>query len=220
MLFENRREAGKKLGQNLRRRQLGGNLIVLALPRGGVPVGYEVAASLGAPMDLFMVRKLGAPGVPELAMGAVATGGVCVRNESVIEEMGITEAELENSSRQAAEELSRKEKEYRGNRRASDLRGRTAILVDDGLATGSSMLASVSAAKSFQPARLVVAVPVASKEISRKLESEVDELVCLANPEPFNEVGRWYSDFVQTTDGEVRRLLERNALEQSMAARP
>ena len=217
--FKDRREAGRRLAEDLAE-YAGLDPVVLALPRGGVPVAYEVANALNAPLDVFLVRKLGVPGHEELAMGAIASGGVRVVNESVQRGLGLTEAEVEAVAAQEAAELERRERAYRGDRPPPDLRGRTAILVDDGLATGSSMRAAVAAVRQLGPARVAVAVPVAARETCAALHREVEDVVCSVTPEDFYAVGLWYEDFSQTTDGEVRDLLERAAAERQGATTP
>lgn len=189
------------------------DVVVFALPRGGVPVAYEVAQALRTPLDVFVVRKLGLPGHEELAMGAVATGGVRVLNEQVVRGLGIPEYVIEAVANRELQELERRERVYRGDRPPANVRGKTVILVDDGLATGSTMLAAVQALGKLGPGRIVVAVPVASPDTCTLLKEYVDETVCAATPEPFYAVGLWYRDFSQTSDGEVRELLERSAAE-------
>jgi putative phosphoribosyl transferase len=207
MLFRDRAEAGRhllsKLGAYASRR----DVLVLGLPRGGIPVAYEVARGLGAPLDVFVVRKLGVPGQEELAMGAIATGGVRVVNRDVVEALHIAPDVLDRAAAQESLELERREKSYRGQRPAPPVEGKTVVLVDDGLATGSTMRAAVAAVRQLGPARTVVAVPVAASSTCRELRQEVDEVVCVATPEPFMAVGRFYDDFAQTTDEEVRELL-------------
>jgi putative phosphoribosyl transferase len=183
--------------------------VVLALPRGGVPVGYEVARELHAPLDIFLVRKLGVPEQPELAMGAVASGGVRVLNEGVVRGLRIPMQVINSETQRELAELHRREHAYRGDRPPPDLSGRTVILVDDGLATGSTMRAAVAAVRELGPQRTVIAVPVAAAETCRSFESLVDEIICPATPPDFFSVGSWYEDFAQTTDDEVRSLLER-----------
>jgi putative phosphoribosyl transferase len=183
------------------------DVFVLALPRGGVPVGYEVARALQAPLDIFLVRKLGVPGHEELAMGAVATGGVRVLNDDVVKPLGISDHMIEAAAAQELEELSRRERLYRGGHPVPDISGRTVILVDDGLATGATMRAAIQSLRQQRPARIVVAVPTASPDICEALRSEADDVICAMTPEPFFAVGHWYDDFTQTTDDEVRRLL-------------
>jgi predicted phosphoribosyltransferase len=208
--FRDRREAGRQLAARLMAYAHRPDVLVLALPRGGVPVAYEVARALGAPLDVFVVRKLGVPGHPELAMGAVATGGLRVLNESVVRALRIPERVIEAVAAQEQRELARRERLYRGERPPPDVRGRTVILVDDGLATGASVHAAVEVLRRLEPARLVVAVPIAPPETCEALRAEVDEVICAVTPEPFYAVGLWYEDFSQTTDEEVRDLLARS----------
>jgi len=182
---------------------------VLALPRGGVPVGYEVARALGAPLDVFLVRKLGVPGHEELAMGAIASGGVRVVNEEAVRQLGIPPAWLDAAAEREADELARREAAYRDGRPPPDVRGKIVILVDDGLATGSTMRAAVAALRRLDPAKVVVAVPVGAAETCAEFKGEADDAVCAEEPEPFFAVGSWYDDFTQTTDAEVRELLAR-----------
>ena len=209
--FRDRREAGQVLARELTAYAGRPDVVVLALPRGGVPVAYEVARALGAPLDVFVVRKLGVPGHEELAMGAVATGGVRVLNDQVVGALGIPPSVIEAVAAWQQQELARRERLYRGDRPPPDVRGRTVILVDDGLATGSTMRAALAALRRQQPARLVVAVPTAAPETCDELRAEADDVVCATTPEPFHSVGLWYEDFSQTTDEEVRELLERAA---------
>lgn len=183
-------------------------MFVLALPRGGVPVAFEIASALQAPMDVFVVRKLGVPGEEELAMGAITTGGVRVLNQRVVEAFGITESQMEAVVAQEEPELERRERLYRGGRPAPLISGRTVILVDDGIATGATMRAALSALRKQQPARLLVAVPVAPLSTYRELQAEGEEVVCIRATEPFDAIGSWYEDFTQTSDEEVRALLE------------
>jgi putative phosphoribosyl transferase len=212
-LFRDRTEAGRLLEARLEEYAGKPDVIVLALPRGGVPVAYEVARALHAPMDVFVVRKLGIPGQEELAMGAVATGGVRVLNDQVVRGLGIPDYVIDAVVDWETEELQRRERVYRGDRPPPDVRGKTVILVDDGLATGSTMLVAVRALRQQGPARIVVAVPVASPDTCELLKAHVDEVVCAATPEPFYAVGLWYRDFSQTTDDEVRELLARSGAE-------
>jgi predicted phosphoribosyltransferase len=205
--FRDRCEAGRVLADRLTSYENRPDVLVLALPRGGVPVGYEVAHALQAPLDVFLVRKLGVPGHEELAMGAVATSGVRVLNDDVVKPLGISDHMIEAAAAQELEELSRRERLYRGGRPVPDMSGRTVILVDDGLATGATMRAAIQALRQQQPARVVVAVPTASPDICEALRSEADDVICVMTPEPFFAVGHWYDDFTQTTDDEVRRLL-------------
>ena len=185
-------------------------LLVLALPRGGVPVGFELAQALEAPLDVFVVRKLGAPGQEELALGAVARG-VQVLNDGVVEALGLDAAVIERAAATEQRELTRRERLYRGDRRPVDVEGRTVILVDDGLATGATMRAGALALRAKRPRRLVLAVPVAAAQTCELLRADADELVCASTPEPFVAVGAWYDDFSQTTDDEVRALLARSS---------
>jgi putative phosphoribosyl transferase len=209
--FQDRTEAGRLLAQKLREYANRDDVVVLALPRGGVPVGFEVARALNAPLDVFVVRKLGVPGHEEFAMGAIASGGVRVLNADVVDGLGIPKAVIDRVAESEERELERREREYRGDRPAVDVRGRTVILVDDGLATGSSMRVATMALREMQPAQIVVAVPVGSPETCAEFEAEVDKVVCAATPQPFWAVGQWYSDFSQTNDEEVRVLLRRAA---------
>jgi predicted phosphoribosyltransferase len=205
--FRDRREAGRRLAAQLAAYAHRPDVIVLALPRGGVPVGYEVARALDAPLDVFLVRKLGVPGHEELAMGAVATGGMRVLNEQVVQGLRIPDHVIAAVAVKEEHELRRRERLYRGDRPPPDVRGRTVILVDDGLATGATMLAAAEALRRQQPARIVVAVPTGSPDTCDALREHVDEVVCAVTPEPFHSVGLWYQDFSQTTDDEVRALL-------------
>jgi predicted phosphoribosyltransferase len=209
MLFRDRFEAGRVLAEHLMQYADRPDVLVLALPRGGVPVAFEVARALHAPLDIFLVRKLGAPGREELAMGALATGGVRVLNHDVVRALGIPDDIIDRVAAQERRELVRREHLYRGDRPPPVVRGRTVILVDDGLATGSTMRAAVAALRQQHPARIVVAVPVGAPETCAELQDEADEAVCAHTPEPFYAVGLWYEDFSQTIDEEVRVLLER-----------
>jgi len=215
MNFRDRREAGQLLADHLKPYANQEDVLVLALPRGGVPVAYEVARALHAPLDVFVVRKLGVPGFPELAMGAIATGGVRVLNEETVQGLGIPEEEIDLVAAEEQQELEARDRNYRGDRSAPNVRNRTIILVDDGLATGSTMRAAIAALRRQNPARIVVAVPVGAAETCRALQAEADEVVCVSTPESFYAVGLWYDDFSQTTDGEVRDLLEQAAEEQA-----
>ncbi len=214
MRFEDRFDAGKQLGEKLAQagyEQQGGrdDVIVLALPRGGVPVAFEVAQRLAAPLDVFLVRKLGVPGHEELAMGAIATGGVVVLNESVLRHAHIGKEEIEAVARKEWAELQRREREYRGNRPPPEIEGKTVIVVDDGLATGASMRAAAGAVRKQKPAKLVIAVPVAPPETCDQLRENADDVVCAVTPAHFAAVGMWYEDFSQTSDDEVRDLLSK-----------
>jgi putative phosphoribosyl transferase len=205
--FRDRADAGRALAHALSDYAGRDDVVVLALPRGGVPVAYEVAKELAAPLDVFLVRKLGVPGHEELAMGAVASGGVLVLDESVLRWLGISEEQIQDTLARELDELRRREDAYRDGRPLPDLKGKTVILVDDGLATGASMRAAARAARRHQPAQLVIAVPVASRTTCDELRVEADEVVCAVTPEPFFAVGNWYEDFSQTGDEEVRDLL-------------
>ena len=209
--FRDRTDAGRALAETLREYANRDDVVVLALPRGGVPIGFEVAKALNAPLDVFVVRKLGLPGQEELAMGAIASGGVRVLNRELIRRLGIPDQLIEQVTQNEQRELERREREYRDGRPPIDVRGKTAILVDDGLATGSSMRVAVLALKEKQPAQIVVAVPVAPRETCAELESVADKVICAVTPQPFWGVGQWYADFSQTSDEEVRDLLRRAA---------
>ena len=215
MRFHDRADAGRFLASKLRDYRQHEDLIVLALPRGGVPVGYEVARSLGAPLDVFVVRKLGVPGHPELAMGAIASGGVCVLNPDVVSVLGNDADEaIESVMADETEELKSREKRYRDDRPFPDMRDRVVILVDDGLATGATMRAAARAVRQQGPRKIVVAVPVAAETSCREFRDEVDEVICAVTDENFYAVGQFYEDFSQTTDEEVRELLARAARNQ------
>ena len=205
--FADRSEAGRLLGERLSDLR-GEDAVVLGLPRGGVPVAAEVAHALDAPLDVFVVRKLGAPGRPELAMGAIATGGVQVRNEGVVQQLGISAEAIDEVAADELRELRRREREYRGDRPPPELSGRVVLLVDDGLATGSTMLAAVQAVRQLGPRRLVVAVPVGARQSCDAVAEVADEVVCLRAPQDFMAVGFHYEDFSQTSDDEVREALE------------
>lgn len=211
--FDNRRDAGRRLAVVLQHYANQPGVLVLALPRGGVPVAFEVARSLNVPLDVFLVRKLGVPGHEELAMGAIATGGVVVLNNSVVQALNITRQELERVAEAEQQELARREQEYRGDRPPPDVRDQTVVLIDDGLATGSTMRAAAAALRKLEPARIVIAVPVSSPQTCQELGAEVDEIVCLLQPEGFYAVGLWYIDFSATTDEEVRDLLRQSGLD-------
>jgi putative phosphoribosyl transferase len=207
MRFKDRRDAGRRLAAVLRQYAGRSDLIVLALPRGGVPVAYEVAQALSVPLDVFLVRKLGVPGHGELAMGAIAAGGIEVLSEDLIRELGIPRAIVEQVAVHERLELDRRDRAYRSGRQAPAVGDRTVILVDDGLATGSSMQAATLALRQHAPARVVIAVPVGAFETCTRLRELADDVVCLETPEPFTAVGLWYEDFDQTSDEEVSRLL-------------
>jgi len=214
MRFRDRREAGRYLAEKLKAYANRPDVLVLALPRGGVPVAYEVARELRVPLDVFLVRKLGVPGHEELAMGAIATGGVRVLNKQVVDSLHIPDSIINAVAAQELEELKRRELAYRDGRPPPQIRGRTVILVDDGLATGSTMRAATMALKQQEPKQIIVAVPVAVAETCDQFREYVDEIICAITPEPFYAVGLWYDDFSQTTDEEVRVLLNQAAQEQ------
>ncbi|MQA31072.1 MAG: phosphoribosyltransferase [Luteitalea sp.] len=205
--FADRREAGRELAAELGEYKDRHDVLVLALPRGGVPVGYEVARALRAPLDVFLVRKLGMPGHQELAMGAIASGGIRVLNDDLVGWYRVPASVIDEVARVEQIELERREAAYREGRTPMNLRDRTALLIDDGLATGSSMKAAVQAVRRHAPARIVVAVPVGAADTCRELADLADAIVCARTPEPFSAVGLWYRDFSQTTDAEVRALL-------------
>ncbi len=208
--FRDRRQAGRRLARELAAYAGRPDVLVLGLPRGGVPVAGEVAQALDAQLDVCVVRKLGVPGHEELAMGAIASGGAWVLNDGVIESLGIAGRLIQEVADREQVELKRRELAYRGDRPAVEVHGRTVILVDDGIATGSTMRAAVAALKRLGPARLVVAVPTASSDACVAIEPEVDELVCLVEPNPFYAVGVWYDNFSQVDDQEVRDILDRS----------
>jgi predicted phosphoribosyltransferase len=205
--FSDRREAGRQLARKLSAYAGRDDVVVLALPRGGVPVAFEVAEALEAPLEVFVVRKLGVPGHEELAMGAIASGGVEVLDPGVLARFGVSELELSSVLRKEERELARREWLYGEARRRLELKGRTVILVDDGMATGASMRAAVSAVASASPARLIVAVPVSPESTASEFKGWVDDLICLETPECFEAVGMFYDDFAETSDNEVRSLL-------------
>jgi putative phosphoribosyl transferase len=206
--FCNRTEAGQLLAQRLQSYTNCPDVLVLALPRGGVPVGFEIAKALNAPLDICIVRKLGVPGHKELAMGAIALGGARNINQDVVDWLHIPESAIESITNKERQELARRDQLYRGNRPLSELRDRTIILVDDGLATGSTMRAAIDTIQPQAPEYLIVAVPVAPASACEALQHSVNEVVCLLNPDPFYAIGLWYEDFSQTSDAEVRELLE------------
>jgi putative phosphoribosyl transferase len=209
--FEDRVEAGQILASHLRAYADRVDVVVLGLLRGGVPVAFEIAQSLRAPLDVMIVRKLGVPGHEELALGAIASGGVRVFNQRIVEELDLSPSTTEAIARRQQLELERREKLYRGDRPPFEVAGRVVILVDDGIATGSTMRAAIQALRQQNPARIVLAIPVAPPSVCEELRSAVDELVCLAQPAGFFAVGQWYRDFSQTSDEQVRNLLERAA---------
>ena len=206
--FRDRKEAGNLLAAKLTAYANQQDVIVLALPRGGVPVGFEIAQALHVPLDVIVVRKLGVPGQEELAMGAIATGGICILNKDVVQFLNIPDEVIDEITAQELQELERREHLFRGERPAYDVCGRTVILVDDGIATGATMHAAVAAIKQRQPTRIIIAVPTAAPSTCDEFAAEVDELVCVIRPEPFIAVGYWYRQFSQTSDEEVRSLLE------------
>lgn len=209
MRFRDRIEAGRALAERLSEYANRDDVTVLALPRGGVPIAFEVAQALGAPLDVFPVRKLGVPGREELAMGAIASGGVTVLNRSIIRELNIDEEDIATAVERESVELRRREQLYRGNRPPLDVAGRTVLLIDDGLATGATMKAAVEAVRELDPAEVIVAVPVAAAETCADLAELADHTICAHTPEPFFSVGYWYENFQPTTDEEVRDLLDR-----------
>ena len=207
--YRNRAHAGRQLARALAPHALGGAALVLALPRGGVPVGFAVARALGFALDILMVRKLGLPGHEEFAMGAIGSGGVCVVQPAILREFGVSQAALEAVCARELAELERRERVFRGARPAPPVRGRRVILVDDGLATGATMRAAIAVARAASPASVVAAAPVGAPDTCAALTAEVDALVCPLQPALFRAIGRWYRDFGQTTDGEVQELLAR-----------
>ena len=210
-VFVDRREAGRALSERLVRYAGRDDVVVLALPRGGVPVAYEVAEALGAPLEVFLVRKLGTPGHRELAMGAIASGGITVLNDDVVRMLGIPKEAIDDVAREEQRELQRREQVYLEGRDPMSVDGKVVILIDDGLATGSTMRAAVKAVRQLTPARVVVAVPVGAPDTCAELSSLADEVVCVSTPEPFSAVGLWYRNFDQTEDDEVLALLRTHA---------
>ena len=215
--FRDRTDAGRRLAEKLASYTNRPDVVVLALPRGGVPVAFEVAHSLGVPLDVFVVRKLGVPGHEELAMGAVATGGVRVLNAEIVHGLGIPEDRIDAVAARELQELTRRERAYRDGRAAPEVNKKSVILVDDGLATGATMRAAVRALRQQGPERIVVAVPTAPPDTGAALQAEADDVVCVMTPAPFLAVGYWYDNFAQTTDAEVHDLL---AQQHGRAARP
>jgi predicted phosphoribosyltransferase len=218
VIYRDRFEAGTALAELVSRFSDREDAVVLALPRGGVPIGYQIAKRLRVPLDVFVVRKLGVPFQPELAMGAIATGGIRVLNDSIVRELGIPPEVIDAVAKKEEQELQRRERDYRGDRPALQIRGKTLILVDDGLATGTSMRSAVEALRQQGPARLIVAVPVASRETCESFQNLADEVICAATPMPFVAVGQWYTQFDQTSDAEVRELLARAERERTRTA--
>ncbi len=205
--FQNSADAGRQLAARLRRYANRSDVLVLGLPRGGVPVAYEVAQALNAPLDICLVRKLGVPGQPELALGAIASGGVQVLNRDVIDGLGIAKSAIDAVVAQESKELQRRDRAYRGDRPPPAIGDRMVILVDDGIATGASMRAAIAVIASQAPAKLIVATPVAPPSTCDDLSLDVDEMVVVAMPVRLNAIGSWYADFAQTTDADVRHLL-------------
>jgi len=215
-VYRDRRDAGKRLAELLSAYAQRPDVLVLALPRGGVPVAYEVARALNAPLDVFLVRKLGVPGHEEAAMGAIASGGIRVLNDEVIRALRIPEQVVEQVAAREQRELERRERLYRDDRPPPDVKGRTVILIDDGLATGATMRAALRALRHQRPARLIVAVPVGARSACLELLGEADEVICARTPEPFFGVGWWYQNFEQTSDQEVHELLAQAAQERKI----
>lgn len=211
-VFRDRVEGGVALARRLQKFAGRPDVVVPALPRGGVPAAYEVARALHVPLDVFLVRKIGAPGHEELAVGALASGGVRVLDHELIRRLGITEAAIERTAALEQTELERRERRYRGDRPLPALEGRTVILVDDGLATGASMRAAIRAVRQQHPSRVVAAAPVGARATCEALARDADEVICASMPEPFYAVGQWYEDFGQTTDDEVEALLRAAAV--------
>jgi putative phosphoribosyl transferase len=209
--FRDRREAGRVLASRLKKYAGRNDVVVLALPRGGVPVAFEVAEALGAPLDIFLVRKLGTPGHRELAMGAIASGGIRVINDDVVRWLGISPEQIDAVAREEQRELERRQQAYLEGRAPQPLEGRIVVLVDDGLATGSTMRAAAEAVRQRNPAQVIVAVPVGAPETCREMAAVADEVICAQTPEPFSAVGQWYLNFDQTTDEEVMDLIHRYA---------
>jgi predicted phosphoribosyltransferase len=218
-MFADRADAGRAIARDLAHLRAAPDAVVLGLPRGGVPVAHEVAHALGLPLDVLVVRKLGLPQQPELAMGAIASGGALVVNDEVVRYLGGRGEAFEAVRASEQAELERRERDYRGARPPLEMAGRTAILVDDGLATGATMEAAVRALRSLGARRVVVAVPVASQEALERIEALADEVVCLAAPPSFSAVGQWYADFGQTGDAEVRDLLARASIAEQSSRR-
>lgn len=212
MIFQDRTDAGQKLAVKLTEYADREDVLILALPRGGVPVAFEAAKRLNAPLDVFLVRKLGVPGHEELAMGAIASGGVRVLNETVVNPLRIPDSIIDAVAEKEQRELERRERVYRDELPAPEVAGKIVILIDDGLATGATMRAAAVALKHMNPAKIIIAVPVASPDTCEEFETEVDAVVCAATPQPFYGVGAWYRDFSQTTDDEVRELLKKRDL--------
>ena len=209
--YLDRKDAGRKLAQQLEKYRFSPDVLVLGLPKGGVVVAGEIASTLDTELDVFLVRKLGTPGQPELAMGAIAEGGVLLLNESVVQYLSISRETIERTAKEELIELERREKLYRNGRPAPRIGGRPVIIVDDGVATGATMKVAIRALQRREPSKIVVAVPVGSSSTCLEIKAMADEVVCPMTPEPFMAVGNWYSDFEQTTDAEVAGILEREA---------
>jgi predicted phosphoribosyltransferase len=209
-IFRDRSDAGRRLGEQLRRQRFSGAPIVLGLPRGGVPVAYEIAAALGAPLDVLIVRKLGAPFHPELAVGAIAHGGIAVYNDDLLAMLRLTPDSMQPIRAAEQKELARRERIYRGERPPPEIGGKSVILVDDGVATGATMVAAVRATRALEPREIIVAVPTSARESLARLEAVTDRVVVIETPEPYVAVGAWYKDFSQLTDDEVLAYLERS----------
>ncbi|WP_417566907.1 phosphoribosyltransferase [Marinobacter sp.] len=207
--IDDRIKAGRALALAMPRYRGREDILVLGLPRGGVPVAYEIAADLNAQLDLMLVRKLGTPGQKELAMGAIASGGIRVLNREIVEALGISDETIERVASEEQQELERRERAYRGDRPRPEIEGKCIILVDDGLATGASMRAAIEALRRQNPSGIVVAVPVAPPDTVGKLRREADDVICLATPEPFMAIGNWYRDFTQVSDEEVKQTLNK-----------
>jgi putative phosphoribosyl transferase len=216
MLFKDRRVAGQILTQKLDAYSNRSDVLVFALPRGGVPVAYEIAQGLNVPLDVIVVRKLGVPDQEELAMGAIASGGVRILNEQILSQLDISDDRIARIALNEERELERRERLYRGEQPLPDLQGYTVIVVDDGLATGATMWAAIVALRKLKPARMAIAVPVAAPQTYQDLQDQVDEIVCIAQPSPFYSVGLWYEDFPQVTDNEVCELLTQAANSQRL----
>jgi len=220
MIFLNRVDAGRRLARKLGAYARRKDAIVLGIPRGGVPVAFQVSAELGVPLDVFVVRKLGVPSQPELAFGAIATGGVRILDAQIVESLGISDLEIELIAAKERRELDRRERVYRGGRPPLDLKGKTVILVDDGIATGASTRAAIAALRQLNPGSIVLAAPIAPASTCRHLRSEVDDLICLDTPETFFAIGEFYEDFSQVPDEEVTRLLQLNSEQRAHNADP
>ena len=215
-MFENRTDAGRKLATRLQKYRDRSPMII-ALPRGGVPVGYEVAKALGAPLDVLIARKIGAPGQAEFGIGAIAQGGAVYLNQDLVRDLGVTQEYLDVVTRREMAEMARRLRAYRGNRAPLDVAGRTVIVVDDGLATGATTRAAVRALRKMSPREIILAVPVCAAQTAREIRAEFDEVICASAPEQFRAVGLWYNDFEQTTDEEVVSLLARAERERGVA---